>query len=166
LLDSIKARHNKPVVLSISTHFHEDRTAGVAYYNKLGIKTYSSCQTRELCIQRKEKVPAYCFQKDTVFTLGGYQIETFYPGPGHAPDNITVWFPHLKALYGGCLFKSTVNTDLGNLADASVPAWGNTLRKVHKRYKNPRFIIPGHFDRDGNGIKHTVRLIRMAMVAK
>src|SRR5450432_3210242 len=32
LLDSIKMKHNKSVVFCISTHFHEDRTAGLENY--------------------------------------------------------------------------------------------------------------------------------------
>jgi metallo-beta-lactamase class B len=32
LLDSIKSRHHKNVVLCIATHFHEDRTGGLQYY--------------------------------------------------------------------------------------------------------------------------------------
>src|SRR4051812_7924454 len=45
LLDSIKIRHGKEVVMCISTHFHEDRTAGLEFYRKKGIRTYTSKQT-------------------------------------------------------------------------------------------------------------------------
>ena len=31
LLDTIMARHNKKVVMSISTHYHADRTEGLTY---------------------------------------------------------------------------------------------------------------------------------------
>jgi len=40
LLDSIRLRHNKNVVLCLATHFHEDRTGGLEYYRQQGIKTY------------------------------------------------------------------------------------------------------------------------------
>src|SRR5678816_2361495 len=33
LLDSIKSRHGKNVILCIATHFHEDRTGGLQYYS-------------------------------------------------------------------------------------------------------------------------------------
>jgi glyoxylase-like metal-dependent hydrolase (beta-lactamase superfamily II) len=42
LLDSIKLKHHKDVVLCIATHFHDDRTAGFEYYRSKGIKTYST----------------------------------------------------------------------------------------------------------------------------
>jgi len=31
LLDSISVRHNKKVVLAVSTHYHDDRTAGLEF---------------------------------------------------------------------------------------------------------------------------------------
>ena len=55
LLDSIKARHNKSVVMCIATHFHEDRTGGLEYYRQLGIKTYTTKQTDELSKKRGMK---------------------------------------------------------------------------------------------------------------
>ncbi|HXB42408.1 MAG TPA: hypothetical protein VNV85_00050, partial [Puia sp.] len=48
LLDSIKFKYNKNVVMCIATHFHEDRTAGLTYYRQRGIKTYTTKKTDEL----------------------------------------------------------------------------------------------------------------------
>ena len=53
LLDSIEFRHHKKVISSISTHFHDDRTAAVNYYNDKGIKTHSS---KLICVKRKVKI--------------------------------------------------------------------------------------------------------------
>ena len=55
LLDSIKIKHNKDVVLCISTHFHEDRTAGLEFYRRKGIKTYTTERTDKLSKLRNEK---------------------------------------------------------------------------------------------------------------
>ncbi|WP_312192451.1 MBL fold metallo-hydrolase, partial [Sphingobacterium sp.] len=40
LLDSIKQKHNLPVIAVYATHWHEDRAGGFAYYNRMGIPTY------------------------------------------------------------------------------------------------------------------------------
>ena len=32
-------------------------------------------------------------------------MEVFYPGPGHAPDNVVVWVGRERLLFGGCLLK-------------------------------------------------------------
>lgn len=45
LLDSIKVRHNKEVRIVVSTHFHDDRTAGLNYYRSKGIQTYTTLKT-------------------------------------------------------------------------------------------------------------------------
>ncbi len=87
LLDSIKFRHNKSVVMCLATHFHEDRTAGLEYYRERGIKTYTTTLTDSLCKERGEKRAEYLMDKDTVFKVGQYVFETYYGGQGHTPCN-------------------------------------------------------------------------------
>jgi len=144
LLDSIKDRHNKNVVLCIATHFHEDRTGGLQYYSRKGIKTYTTRQTDELSKKRGMKRAEILVEKDTVFNVGQYSFETFFPGPGHAPDNIVIWFEREKILYGGCLIKSAEDRDLGNLGDANVEHYARAVENVQAKCKNPQYIIPGH----------------------
>jgi metallo-beta-lactamase class B len=48
LLDSIRAKHNKNVILCIATHFHEDRTGGLDYFRKRGVKTFTTGRTDDL----------------------------------------------------------------------------------------------------------------------
>lgn len=160
LLDSIKLRHNKDVVMCISTHFHADRTAGLEYYNSKNIKTYSTQMTLDSCISREEKRAANIFNSDTIFKVGQYEFEAYYPGPGHSPDNIVIWVPHAKVLFGGCFVKSTENTDLGNLSDADVGQWAQSMLKVEKRYPKAKLVIPGHFAWGSKkNLKHTRKLV-------
>src|SRR6476660_6514048 len=69
LLDSIKNRHHKNVVLCIATHFHEDRTGGLQYYSQQGIKTFTTKQTDELSKERSMKRAEFLMDKDTVFRI-------------------------------------------------------------------------------------------------
>ncbi len=159
LLDSIAARHQKKVLLCIATHFHEDRTGGLEYYKQQGIRTYTTRQTDELSKKRGMKRAEFLMDSDTVFTVGPYSFQTFYPGPGHAPDNIVIWFEKEKILYGGCLVKSTEDNTLGNLGDASIKDYAATLKKLIKKCRRPKFIIPGHNDwTDTNSLKHTLEM--------
>lgn len=161
LLDSIKARHNKDVVLTISTHFHEDRTAGVNYYKTKGIRTYASRNTYDLCRIRNKPQPEFYFTRDTVFTVGEYKIQAYYPGAGHSPDNIVVWIEKEKVLYGGCLVKSTESPNLGNLGDARVDEWPATMNKLIKKYPTRKWVIPGHMGwSDKRSLEHTLKLLR------
>lgn len=162
LLDSIKKRHNKEVVMCIATHFHDDRTAGFEYYEGKGIKTYSSKLTYDLC-KKKNITPAqHFFVNDTTFTIGEKTFETFYPGKGHSPDNIVIWIKDEKVLYCGCFVKSTENSDLGNLSDANVNAWDDSIKKVMNKYPKPLYVIPGHFgwSKGNRDLKHTLKLVK------
>lgn len=161
LLDSIETRHHFPVVVCISTHFHADRTAGIKYYRSLGIPTFSSRQTFELCASHYENQTAYYFLNDTIFTIGDHSFETFYPGAGHSPDNIVIWCADEKILYGGCLVKSTEVNNLGNLSDADISSWKSAIEKLIKKYPDAEFIIPGHFGwTSRKSLQHTIRLIK------
>lgn len=144
LLDSIKQRHNKEVKICVVTHFHDDRTSGLNILQTQGVKTYSSALSYQKGLDNGEQVAEFQFTNDTVFNLGGVTFETYFPGNGHAPGNIVVWFPQNKVLYGGCFVKSIEATGLGGIEDADLNNWPIAIKKTIKKFKSPRFIIPGH----------------------
>ncbi len=149
LLDTIAQKHHRKVIACIVTHFHEDRTAGLDLMRKQGIKTYSTVFTKELCKENNDPQAQYTFNKDTTFNIGGVKIQTFYPGEGHSKDNIVIWFPQTKVLYGGCFIKSAEATSIGNVADGNVKAWPASLAKVEQKFPNPKYVIPGHDEWQG-----------------
>jgi glyoxylase-like metal-dependent hydrolase (beta-lactamase superfamily II) len=63
--------------------------------------------------------------------------------PGHAPDNIVVWFPDQRILFGGCLIKSASADGLGFTGDADLATWPEAVRRVAARY-HPTLVVPGH----------------------
>ena len=159
LLDSIKAKHNKNVVLCFSTHFHEDRTGGLEYYRQKNIKTYTTFFTDSMSKMKGMKRAEFLIKKDTVFTVANYSFQTIYPGKGHAPDNIVLWFEKEKILYGGCLIKSVDDNSLGNLSDASISDYAATLKKVQQKCKRPKYIITGHNDYTSKkSLRHTLKM--------
>ncbi len=161
LLDSIKLKHNKSVTLCIATHWHSDRTEGLEYYKQQGIKTYTTFLTDELSKKNKKKRAEFLMTKDTVFNIGQYSFETYYPGKGHTADNIIIWFSKEKILYGGCLIKGADAENLGYLGDANVVEYESTLKKVQKKCPEPKFIIISHSDwANTNSLKHSIKLAR------
>ncbi|MFD2601120.1 BlaB/IND/MUS family subclass B1 metallo-beta-lactamase [Flavobacterium suzhouense] len=162
LLDSIEKRHGKKVVLCIATHFHDDSSAGLEYYRSKGIKTYTSKFTKELAEKHNAKQAEFIFENDTVFTIGGQRIETFYPGEGHSYDNIVIWLPKDKFLFGGCFLKSVESDNLGNLSDANVSAWDESLIKLMKKFPKPMYVETGHFkgSKGWKAVKHTLKLVK------
>lgn len=159
LLDSIRRRHQQNVVLCLATHFHEDRTGGLQYYQQQGIKTYTTRQTDELSRKRGMKRAEFLMNKDTLFKVGQYSFQTYYPGQGHAPDNIVVWFEREKILYGSCLVKSVEDANLGNLSDANVKEYATTIKRVQQKCKKPKYVITGHGSwTDTGSLEHTLEM--------
>lgn len=161
LLDSIKFKHNQQVAMCIATHWHEDRTAGLEYYRQLGIKTYTTHLTDLWSEKNNKKRAEHLILSDTVFNVGTYSFETYYPGEGHTADNIIIWFGKEKILYGGCLIKGADTRDLGYLGDANVQEYENTLKRVQEKCPDPNYIIVSHSDwNNTNSLKHSIRLAR------
>ena len=159
LLDSIEARHHQRVNSCIATHWHGDRTEGLAYYRQQGIKTYTTVLTDQWSKKNNKKRAEFLLAKDTVFRVGPYSFETFYPGEGHTADNIVIWFEREKILYGGCLIKGVEAKNLGFLGDANVEAYATTLRRVQKKCADPKHIIVSHHDwRDNRSLRHSIKL--------
>ncbi|GAB3804615.1 BcII family subclass B1 metallo-beta-lactamase [Spirosoma humi] len=161
LLDSIKTRHHKNVVMCIATHWHSDRTEGLEYYKQQGIKTYTTFRTDELSKKNNQKRAEFLLDKDTTFTLGQYAFETYYPGEGHTLDNIVVWFSQEKILYGGCLIKGADAENLGYLGDANEAEYETTLKRVREKCPHPKFILVSHHDwRNLNSLKNSIKLAK------
>jgi metallo-beta-lactamase class B len=157
LLDSIKFRHNEKVILCISTDFHEDRTGGLEYYRKQGIKTYTTKQIDELSVKRGMKRAEFLIYNDTSFAVGQYTFQTFFPGQGHTAVNIVVWFEAEKILYGGCLIKSAEDKNLGYLGDANVKDYATTIKNVQQKFPHPKVVFVGHGDwTSPNSLEHTL----------
>ncbi len=161
LLDSIKLKHNKIVTICIATHWHSDRTEGIEYYKKQRIKTYTTTLTDKFSRENNKKRATFLMTKDTVFNVGKYSFEVYYPGEGHTADNIIVWFDKEKILYGGCLIKGADAENLGYLGDANVTEYETTLRKVQIKCPNPKYIIVSHHDWTNlNSLKRSIKLAK------
>jgi metallo-beta-lactamase class B len=167
LLDSIEARHHKSVTLCIAAHWHSDRTAGLEYYKQKGIKTYTTQFTDELAKINNHKRAEFLMQNDTTFHFDRYTFETYYPGQGHTLDNIIVWFPKERILYGGCLIKGGTAVNLGFLGDANKKEYYNTLKRVEKKCPDPNYIVISHSDwNDPNSLRRSIKLAKKLRKAK
>ncbi len=148
---------------SISTHSHEDRTAGIGLLNKNGVPTYVSDQTNEILKSQNKPQASNGFSGDS-FTLKNGLIEAYYPGGGHTVDNIVVWLPKSKVLFGGCFVRSLKSLSLGYVGEAKVKAWSSSVDKVIDRYPDAKLVVPGHGTMgDGALLQHTKKLADSAL---
>ena len=144
---------------AIVSHHHKDASGGLSYLHSLGVKTYAHGLTNELLTKLKRE-PANVSVDDSYTLLDG-QLEIFYPGGGHAKDNVVVWLPEAKLMFGGCFVKSAKSRSLGNLEDAVVEEWSASIDKVLQRYKEADVVVPGHGKVGDLGLlTHTQSLVK------
>ncbi|HBG70597.1 MAG: hypothetical protein A2W93_08430 [Bacteroidetes bacterium GWF2_43_63] len=160
LLDFLRDSMHTEVTLFIPGHWHNDCIGGLEELHRHNVFSIANEMTRAECIKRNLEVPKASFSKSIQWSFCGIPLECFYPGAGHSLDNIVVYFPEQKILFGGCLIKSAESTSIGNIADADVQAWPKTLKKVQKKYPNAEIIIPGHGSVGSfEIIEHTKRIV-------
>ncbi len=145
-----------PVREAIVTYFHSDRLGGTSALAQVQIPVYGLGLTRRLAIQHhRSNPPEEVPHLDTKPWKSPNGFEVFYPGPGHTPDNIVVYFPKQRVLFGGCFIKSVTESDLGNLADADLTHWPASLRRVREAYPAAKCVVPGHGTFAGKALDHT-----------
>jgi metallo-beta-lactamase class B len=145
----------------IPTHWHIDNLGGLHAFHEAGIRSYAYFLTIKLAAQHNYTVPEIPFYDSFSIALDGKNMECRFLGPGHSLDNIVVWIPFERILFGGCLVKAVFTENLGNIADADVDAWPDTILEVMKRYPDADIVIPGHGEPGGKQLLwHTYQLLR------
>lgn len=128
---------------SLSTHSHDDRTAGIEWLNEHSVPTWTSAQTNEILESQEEATPTHSFEADE-FSLDQGMVEAYYPGAGHTVDNLVVWLPKSRILFGGCFVRSLDSTGLGYTGEARIGEWADSVNKVIQKYPEAAIVVPGH----------------------
>jgi len=157
LVAEIRKVTDRPVTEVIDTNHDLDRAGGNAYFRSIGARIVAIDLTRDLLakdgaasiVEMRKFSPDYpdvpivlpdvTYPGD--FTLQDGAVRGLYLGPSHKPDDIFVYFPEEKVLYGGCVLKEK----LGNMAGADLVEYPKTLRKLKALHLDIRTIIGGHY---------------------
>ncbi len=143
---------------SISTHSHTDRTTGIKFLNNHSVPTYAMSLTNQILKDNKQELATVSFDK-TPFTLANGLIEVFYPGHGHTIDNVVIWLPKSKILFGGCLIRSLDSKSLGYTGEADIQQWSGSIENIISTYPNIATVIPGHGEFGDNSLlQHTINI--------
>lgn len=141
-------------------HFHSDCLGGLEYLHKIGVGSLGNKFTVDKCRELNLAVPSEYFTGSLAFDFYGEQVVCRYFGPGHSFDNIIVWLPARKILFGGCLIKSLNSRGLGNLSDAVPEEWDITVKKLKNSYSDVNIVVPGHGEAGGSELlTHTIHLV-------
>jgi metallo-beta-lactamase class B len=188
VLDWIQTEFGMIRIVEINTGYHNDNLGGNGCLSQNGIEIYGSDLTARLLKKQSEKMraqtlallqepkfkkyydahaaavytePNHLFEIDKGLNLmfGKDTVEVFYPGPSHTEDNVVVYFPSKKLLFGGCMVKSIQSNNLGNTLDADMKQWPVSLKKVLDKFGDARIVVPGHGPAGGiELIEHSLKL--------
>lgn len=168
LLAWIKAKFGRLPAVATIGHFHLDASGGLGALQAAGVPVIVSQATADLMAARgdymreglaKEYGAAFtgwtvaaatnpiAIEQRISRTIGGDEVEIIFPGHGHAPDNLAVWFPRQRVLFGGCLIKG--GTSIGNLNDANLDTYAGAVRSLLAL--NPKVVVGGHGPRTDPG---------------
>lgn len=126
----------------VINHFHIDAAGGLNAFTKAGIPSYASEKTAAL-LAKDSLAITNPFSESQIITLKEDTIYNGHFGAAHSRDNIVSYIPSQHVIYGGCMIKS-VGAQKGNLADADVTEWSNTVTKIKTAYPDATLVIPGH----------------------
>lgn len=184
----IKTKFSPDKIIAINTHFHSDGTGGNDAYKKHDVEIWASDLTKKLhqekdqyyqkkqaedfksqpelskrILARKVILAANVFpiNKGMERSFGENSFQVYYPGPAHTKDNVVVYLPKQKVMFGGCLIKP--GQTLGYLGDADVEAYASSAENL-KQF-DVKFVIPGH-GKDVGGVEFIDNTIRLAKEAK
>jgi len=186
LLQWVEAELGSQRVTAIVTGFHHDNLGGTEALVRRGIPVHGSNETARLLAERGDALRSmtlewlsspelkrfrdvhealpyvpptqrFSLQEGLTLVFGKEQVQVHYPGPSHSPDNVVVYFPDRRVLFGGC---AVIGMDrVGNTSDADLEAWPTAVESL--RQFDAELVIPGHGDRTDPGlIDYTVRLLR------
>ncbi len=146
LLEKVKEDIGKPVTKLIITHHHLDKLAGVDVMEFEGAKVFTHPLTPIKAVNSGYPVPntSVAALKEPKSRTKVGSVEIAYPGAAHAEENLVVYIPSQKILYGGCAIKGAESKSMGNLSDADIKAWPTSLNWVKATYPDTKTVVPGH----------------------
>ena len=170
LLTRLRVLWGAEVRSAVFSHHHDDSVGGVGALRRAGVPTVATSRTADLMDADGwgrpdsvlESLPRTRSGGADAWTLrlGGIEVEVFDAGPGHTADNVVVYVPHARVLYGGCLVRPGDATSLGNTADADLERWAASVARVRERYPGLEVVVPSHGPPGGPELlDHTVALV-------
>ncbi|MEX0316051.1 MAG: subclass B1 metallo-beta-lactamase [Allomuricauda sp.] len=161
LIEWIEKEHQKQITAVVVTHFHEDCWGGLQQFHHNKITSYASQKTIDML---KEKglalFPQQGFDENIEVKVGDTDVLIKYFGAGHTVDNVVGYVSKENALFGGCLIKS-IKAGKGNLEDADVSEWANTVSRIKQEFPDLQIVVPGHGKSGGiELLDYTIQLFK------
>lgn len=158
LINYVEKQLGSRIIAVIPTHFHSDCLGGLEVFHQRNIPSFAHHKTISLASAEELPIPQIGFDKLFELPVGDRIVIAEHLGEGHTQDNIIGYFPDEKIMFGGCLIKE-LGAGKGNLEDANVKEWSQTMRRLKEKYPYTRLILPGHGKSGGMElVDYTARL--------
>ncbi len=163
VLKKARKMFKKRVKYAILTCGNPERIGGISELHRKKVISLAQRKTAQRMVENGFLPPDYRldFQSDTTLYFGKTSFEIYFPGAGYSPDNITVYLPNERILFGGGLIKSATSRYLGNTRTANLPEWEKSIQKLYDKYPYVRVVIPAQGRYAGfELIKHSFNLVK------
>lgn len=158
LINWVKDEQESKIIAYVVDRWHPDAMGGIDVVHQNGIQTFSYKETRKIAKRKGLPIPIVGFTDRLELTVGNKKVVLHYLGEAHTTDGIVAWIPEEKILFGGNEIRND-NGWIGNIADANLSEWSNTVRRVKENYGDAKFVIPGHGNFGGSElIDYTINL--------
>ncbi len=144
----------------VVNHHHEDALGSLSSFHALGIPSYGYVETSELAIKNGLEPPTHTFTDSLTIRIGNTFASAYFLGEAHTSDNTVLMIPDENLLFGGCMIKS-LKAGKGNLEDANISEWSNTVSRTQKKFPKIQMVIPGHGNHGGTELlDYTIEMFK------
>lgn len=142
LINYIQEKLKAKVKGVVVNHSHSDASGGLRAFNDREISSYASSKTARLLAQDSLYI-SHPFETKQEIIVGNETVTASFFGEAHTRDNILSYIPKSNTIVGGCMVKS-LNAPRGNINDANLGAWSQTVSIIKKTYPDVEMVVPGH----------------------
>ena len=126
----------------VVNHAHKDAAGGLKAFAIKKIPSYASQKTAALLAQDSLYI-THPFTNTQEIVVGKEKVENSYKGEAHAPGNIISYIPSSHTIVGGCMVKC-IDGIKGNISEANLNTWSQTIQTIKDTYPDVQRVIPGH----------------------
>lgn len=142
LINYIRNVLKADIVACVIDRWHPDAMGGLNAIKKANIPSYAYELTRTIAKERGLPIPEKGFNPILELKIGKGRMVCHYLGEAHTKDGIVVWLPEEKILFGGNEVRA--KGWYGNIEDANLKEWSNTVIRVKELYGEAKIVVPGH----------------------